>query len=140
MDLAACACANLRKATRVVTQMYDAALRPVGLTATQFTVLATLSRSGDMPLTKLAAALVTDRTTLTRNLRPLVDKGLVGIDKADDQRVRRIHLTDAGGGALKAAIPHWREAQSRLVAGLGRARWSGFLDDLSETIARVHGP
>ena len=69
-DLAACACANLRKAARVVTQAYDKALKPTGLRATQFTVIATLATEGDAPLTRLAEALVMDRTTLTRNLKP----------------------------------------------------------------------
>ncbi len=84
VDLTACTCANLRKAARAVTQVYDQALRPTGLKATQFTMLATLSNRGDLPLSRLAEALVMDRTTLTRNLKPLVGKGLVRIDQ--DQR------------------------------------------------------
>ena len=58
LDVSACTCGNLRKAARVVTQAYDAALQPTGLKATQFTVLATLSKRGDLPLSKLADALV----------------------------------------------------------------------------------
>lgn len=139
VDLTACACANLRKAARVVTQVYDAALRPTGLKATQFTVLATLSNRGDLPLTRLAEALVMDRTTLTRNLKPLVRKGFVRIDQDEDQRVRRIGLTDAGRNRFGEALPNWRKAQSRIVEELGRERWSGFLDDLTEMVARVQG-
>ena len=139
LDPAACTCANLRKATRVVTQVYDAALQPTGLRATQFTLLATLSKRGDLPLTRLAEALVMDRTTLTRNLKPLVDKGFVRIHQDEDQRVRRISLTDAGRNMLDEALPNWRKAQSRLVEDLGRERWSGFLDDLTETVALVQG-
>ena len=138
-DLSACACANLRKAARVVTQAYDAALRPAGLKATQFTMLATLSKRGDLPLTRLADALVMDRTTLTRNLKPLARKGFVRIDHEEDQRVRRISLTDAGKDVLAGALPLWRKAQSRTVKSLGRQRWSGFLDDLTATMARVQG-
>ena len=138
-DLSACACANLRKAARVVTQAYDAALRPTGLKATQFTMLATLSKRGDLPLTRLADALVMDRTTLTRNLKPLARMGLVRIDHEEDQRVRRISLTDAGKDVLADALPLWRKAQSRTVKSLGRERWSGFLDDLTATMARVQG-
>lgn len=137
LDPAACTCANLRKATRVVTQVYDAALQPTGLRATQFTVLATLSKRGDLPLTRLAEALVMDRTTLTRNLKPLVGKGFVRIDQDEDQRVRRISLTVAGKNTLNEALPNWRKAQSRLIAELGRERWSGFLNDLTETVALV---
>ena len=123
----------------MVTQVYDAALQPTGLRATQFTLLATLSKRGDLPLTRLAEALVMDRTTLTRNLKPLVDKGFVRIHQDEDQRVRRISLTDAGRNMLDEALPNWRKAQSRLVEDLGRERWSGFLDDLTETVALVQG-
>ncbi len=139
VDLTACTCANLRKAARAVTQVYDQALRPTGLKVTQFTLLATLSNRGDLPLSRLAAALVMDRTTLTRNLKPLVGKGLVRIVQDEDLRVRRISLTDAGGNCLSRALPNWRQAQSRLVEALGHARWSGFLDDLTETVARAQG-
>ena len=139
MDVAACTCANLRKASRVVTQSFDVALRPAGLKATQFTLLATLAIRGDLPLTRLSEAIVVDRTTLTRNLKPLVGKGWVRVGQDADQRVRRISLTDAGRSVLDAALPLWREAQSRLVGSLGPERWSDFLDDLGETVTVVQG-
>ena len=137
LDLANCTNANLRKATRVVAKIYDAALRPAGLRATQFTLIATLAGSGDTPLTKLADALQMDRTTLTRNLKPLVERGLVHIGQEEDQRVRVISLTRKGKTVLGEAVPLWREAQARLVHGLGEKRWSGFLDDLATTIGVV---
>ncbi len=139
LDLTACTCANLRKAARVVTQAYEAALQPTGLKATQFTLLAALSILGDLPMTRLAEALVVDRTTLTRNLKPLVGKGFVGVGQDEDQRVRSISLTDAGKDILDEALPLWRKAQSRLVESFGRERWSGFLSDLTETVALVQG-
>ena len=136
-NVAACTCANLRKAARVITQRYEAALQPTGLKATQFTVLATLAKCGDLPLTHLAEALVLDRTTLTRNLKPLIGQGLVTIGNERDQRVRRIKLTAKGSKAFKDALPRWEEVQLRVVAGLGHKRWSGFLDDLAATIAEA---
>ncbi len=135
----ACACANLRKAARAVTQVYDEALRPSGLKATQFTVLATLAKRGELPLTKLAEVLVMDRTTLTRNLKPLVAKGWVGTAEAEDQRVRRIALTDAGREVLGAALPLWRGAQAQLAEGLGPERLTELLDDLARTVAVTQG-
>lgn len=138
-DIAACTCANLRKATRVVTQAYDTALAPTGLRTTQFSLLAALSRRPDLPLTQLAEALVMDRTTLTRNLKPLVGQGLIRIDQEKDARVRRINLTEDGKSALNDALPRWQEAQSRLVEALGQGRWSGFLDDLAATVAAAQG-
>lgn len=135
MDVADCTCANLRKAARVVTQAFDAALQPTGLKATQFTLLATLSRQGDAPLTRLADALVMDRTTLTRNLKPLVRKGLVRIEHETDQRVRRVGLTEAGQTAYEAAHAQWRQAQARILEGLGPERWAGFREDLTAMVS-----
>ena len=132
-----CTCFNLRKAARAVTQVYDEALRPSGLKATQLSLLVNLARRGALPLTQLADALVMDRTTLTRNLKPLTARGLVAIEPEADRRVRRISLTDAGRKALDGAMPLWETAQRRMVVGLGDERWSGLLDGLSATVALV---
>ncbi|WP_339783226.1 MarR family winged helix-turn-helix transcriptional regulator [uncultured Marinobacter sp.] len=134
LDVVNCTSANLRKVNRLVTQVYDASLRPVGLRATQFNLIATLVKLGDTPLSRLAGVLVMDRTTLTRNLKPLVDKGLIRIDHEEDQRIRIISLTDEGKIVFEEALPFWREAQSQLVEGLGQNRWSAFLDDLRAMI------
>ena len=136
-DVVDCTCANLRKAARVVTQAYDAALQPVGLKATQFTLLATLTNLGDGPLTRLADALVMDRTTLTRNLKPLVREGYIRIDQDADQRVRKVSLTPAGRDVFHKARPRWAQAQSKIQGALGQARWSGLLDGLSATVSVV---
>lgn len=135
-DLAACTCANLRKATRLVTQAYDAALQPTGLKATQFTVLATLAGQSEpsLPLTRLASVLVMDRTTLTRNLKPLVRQGLVDIAQETDQRIRNVGLTAKGKALFEAARPRWNRVQSTMVEKLGAERWSGLLNDLAATI------
>lgn len=129
-----CTCANLRKAARMVTQAYDAALQSTGLKSTQFILLANLAEQGDMPLTQLADALVMDRTTLTRNLKPLVRQGLVHVAQEADLRVRRISLTRAGRAAVVAARPKWEAMQLRVSERLGDARWAGLLDDLNATV------
>jgi DNA-binding MarR family transcriptional regulator len=134
LNLAACTCANLRRAMRAVTQAYDAALAPTGLRATQFTVLAALSLSGDVPLGRLAKALGMDRTTLTRNLRPLSDRGLVEDVREGDQRVRLVRLTASGRALLEDARPLWERVQERTVGGLGQTRWAGLLDDLDRLV------
>ena len=115
-DVTACTCANLRKAARVVTQAYDAALQPAGLKATQFTVLAALVNRGDLPMIRLADALVMDRTTLTRNLKPLVRKGLIRIEQEEDRRVRNVSLTATGRRVFGKACPRWEQAQARISA------------------------
>ncbi|MHA1600202.1 MAG: MarR family winged helix-turn-helix transcriptional regulator [Alphaproteobacteria bacterium] len=132
-NVANCTNTNLRKTMRVVAQVYDAALQPTGLRATQFTLLATLANGGNMPLTKLAEVLVMNRTTLTRNLKPVVAKGLISVGVGNDQRVREVRLSPAGSTAYRDAIPYWQIAQSQVVERLGTHRWSGLLDDLAFT-------
>ena len=133
-DITNCTNMKLRKATRLVTQAYDTAMQSTGLKATQFTLLATLRGLGNPALSKLAEAMVMDRTTLTRNLKPLVKKGLIRIGAEQDQRVRQIQLTPQGRQLLDEAIPQWQQIQNRVVECLGQARWARFLEDLEATI------
>ncbi len=129
-----CACFNLRKAARAVTQLYDEVLAPAGLRGTQFPVLAVLAASGSATMTELADTLVMDRTTLTRNLKPLLDRGLVERGEGQDRRQRPIAITPAGRDALAKALPLWEKAQARIVGGLGAARWKGMVGDLNAAI------
>ncbi len=130
-DIQVCACANLRRATRMVTQTYDAALRPVGLRATQFTMLSVLAKRGQIRQSKFADILGMDGTTLTRNLQPLLKNEWIQIDREEDQRVRLISITKLGRDVLDQAVPLWRQVQSRFVTGLGDERWSGLLGTLA---------
>jgi DNA-binding MarR family transcriptional regulator len=107
-----CTCSALRRASRAVTQHYEASFRGTGLRATQFTVLATLAQTGPLPLSALASMLGLERTTLTRNLGPLEKKGFVSSLADDDQRVRRIAITKKGEAAALAALDAWKQAQS----------------------------
>ena len=106
-----CACFAVRRAARAVTQDYDRALRPSGLRATQFSLLSVLAIGGRTGVSRLADRLGTERTTVTRNLRPLLKRGLVAVHPAADGRVREVALTAAGFAALSAALPHWRRVQ-----------------------------
>ncbi|NKB49656.1 MAG: MarR family transcriptional regulator [Alphaproteobacteria bacterium] len=135
LDVSACTLANVRQASRAISQVYDAALQPADIKATQFTVLAALSKNDQLPLSQLAEIMVMDRTTLTRNLQPLVKRKLVSIAPGKDRRVRNVRLTSQGRRLLETALPLWRKAQSQLVDGLGRQRWAGLLDDLSQTVS-----
>ena len=107
----ACACSALRRASRAVTLHYEAHFRSQNLRATQFTILATLIQTGPIALTRLADQLGLDRTTLTRNLRPLTRKGLVAEAPQADRRVKPVTITPAGAAAARAALPAWRKAQ-----------------------------
>lgn len=95
-----------------MTQHYEASFRGTGLRATQFTLLAMLSQTGPLPLTELAAKVGLERTSLTRNLRPLERKGLVRDEPGEDQRVRRVAVTKKGEAAALAALDAWKEAQA----------------------------
>ncbi len=130
-DIRGCACANLRRATRLVTQAYDAALRPAGLRATQFTMLSVLAKRGQIRQSEFAGILGMNGTTLTRNLQPLLKNEWIQIDREEDQRVRLISITKPGRRVLDRAVPLWRQVQSRFVMGLGDEQWSGFLGTLA---------
>jgi DNA-binding MarR family transcriptional regulator len=72
---------------------------------------------------------------MTRNLKPLVSQGLITIEAGQDQRTRVVTLTPSGREALAKAMPLWEKAQTRVVEGLGRERWSTLLADLSAVMA-----
>jgi DNA-binding MarR family transcriptional regulator len=134
---AVCACFNFRKASRAVTQLYDEILQSSGLLATQFTLLIAIAIAGSATITRLAQELVMDRTTLTRNLKPLERQRLIEIKPGQDQRTRVVMLTDAGREALAKAIPLWEQAQANVVEGLGQKRWNTLLAGLSDTVLLI---
>ena len=136
---AGCSCGNLRRASRAVTQLYDGVLQPSGLKATQFTLLVAAAQLKAAPVSLMAEALVMDRTTLTRNLKPLVKDGLLAVEPGEDRRSRWIRLTPKGRKALAAALPLWQRAQDRVIEGLGRARWQRLIGDLGAAVTLTQG-
>lgn len=134
LQLEDCACFNLRKATRAITQHYDQRMKSAGLRGTQFTTLAVLSKAGVISITQLADFLIMDRTTVTRNLRPLEKQGFLKIVPGDDHRVRQVQITKAGLKKLETVRPLWESAQSEVLQHLGQEKFSNLLDTLSDTI------
>ena len=128
----ACACGRLRRATRALTQLYDDLMAPVGLRITQFSLLRTLARTGPMRINVLAAAQLLDRTALSRNLDPLVERGYVDIVAGHDARVREVALTRKGAAALKAAEPHWTRAQQEVARRIGIDKLDALIATLGE--------
>jgi DNA-binding MarR family transcriptional regulator len=129
---ATCACNQLRRAARAMTQRYERALASSGLKATQLPILVGLSHSRPVPLTRLAEGLALDRTTLTRNLRVLEQAGLVTtVADATDARVRLVALTDAGARLLADALVIWRELQVELEREFGAPRLRALAGELS---------
>jgi DNA-binding MarR family transcriptional regulator len=109
-----CACTTLRRATRAVTALYDAALSPMRLRITQFSVLRILERRGPLTITALAAAAALDRSTMGRNLNPLQRRRWVKLLSGQDQRERVVGLTRAGRGVIRQALPHWEKVQTQV--------------------------
>lgn len=132
-----CACFNFRKASRVVTQHFDRILKPSGLLITQFTILVAVSMAKAGTINELAEILVMDRTTLTRNLKPLEREGWLRIEPGQDQRTRMVSLTSDGEKTLAKAISLWKQAQDSLVEALGQQRWIALLSHLTETTALI---
>jgi DNA-binding MarR family transcriptional regulator len=128
---AMCACNQLRRATRGITQLYESALTPSGLKVTQLPILVGLGSSGDLSVSALADALALDRTTLTRNLMVLEARGLIRIvDSDDDARVRMVSLTLEGTDVLADALARWEHMQSVVEERFGRERLSALYDEL----------
>ncbi len=128
---ASCACFNLRRTTRAITQFYDLALRPAHIRITQFSLLTLISGLGPVSIGRLADVGGMDHTTLVRNLRLLEHDGLVRSARGRDARVREIRLSERGRRTLAIAIPLWKRAQQRFAGKLGAARFRRLLDDLS---------
>ena len=118
-----CNCLALRQAARHVSQFYDQILAPSGLRTTQYSILARLQRKGAMTINALAADLVTDRTTLGRNLLPLEREGLIAIQPGQaDRRSKEVHLTRAGTARVRSARKSWEEAQAQFEEAFGVKR------------------
>lgn len=114
-----CMCATLRRASRALTQLYDEALRPLGLRATQFTVLQALSLAGEVSQGELGQLLAMDSTTLTRALGIMGQHGWIAKRRGQDRREWRMRLSKSGEAQLKRALPHWQKVQGRLRTQLG---------------------
>ena len=122
-------------ATRVVARHYDRALAPVGLTTSAYSILARLAREGAQPLGSLAGGLAMDRTTLSREIAPLVERGLVDVRPGEhDRRQKVLALTDAGRALVKRARPRWAKAQAELADTFGLERTDGLMAELHELI------
>jgi len=121
--------ASLRRASRVVTQLYEDALRPTGLRGTQFTVLQALSIAGEVTQGDLGRILAIDSTTLTRTLTIMGRHGWIAKRRGQDRREWRMRLSRAGQNEFKRALPHWQRAQTQLRRQLG--------DELSADLMRL---
>lgn len=134
-----CLCASFRRAARALTQMYEEALRPLGLRATQMTILQVLAHIGEASQKQLGTILSIDSTTLTRTLAIMLREGWVRERRGKDRRERLLSLSKAGQRKLERATPVWEQTQARLRAqleqGMGKSAW----DDMMRSTNQIAG-
>jgi DNA-binding MarR family transcriptional regulator len=123
-----CLCASLRRASRALTQLYEEALRPLGLRASQFTILQLLSLTGEVTQGEMGQYLAMDSTTLTRTLAIMGRHGWIKRQQGEDRRVSLIRLSSSGRAQFARALPHWEKVQALVRKKLGGSRW----DDLMQ--------
>ncbi|MGY0061929.1 MarR family winged helix-turn-helix transcriptional regulator [Streptomyces sp. LZ34] len=134
-----CFAAAARRAARLLTAAYDRALAPSGLRIGQFSLLHSVALHGPLPLAQLAEHIGMDRTTLTRNLKPMVREGLLAVTPgAQDHRVRAVAVTNHGAERLLQALPLWEGAQADVAADFGVDRAARLRSEL-KAVART-GP
>jgi DNA-binding MarR family transcriptional regulator len=132
--LRTCGSFNLRKATRVVTQLYDDILQPTGLRSTQVVLLVALAAAGEMSMSYMARELIMSPSTLSRTLIPLERDGLIAITPSG-KRGKLVRLTPAGESALTNAVPYWQKAQETFLAQAGAAAWTELNERLAGLVA-----
>jgi DNA-binding MarR family transcriptional regulator len=130
----ACNCLSLRQATRRVTQLYDQALAPLDLRATQYALLSAIERRGPIALNPLAEEMVLDRATLGHNVRPLKARGLVRLAVGKDRRSREVSITRAGRATIAEARKYWRRP-ARVIEGELGADTSAMLRSVLRRVA-----
>jgi DNA-binding MarR family transcriptional regulator len=133
-----CACTTLRKASRAMGRLYDEAMADTGMTVNQYAILRQIERGAAQPLSRLAEALVMDRTSLYRAIAPLERQGWVSIE-AEGKRTKIATLTPAGHAAMTAAAPDWRKAQRDFVAAMGVEAWAAMAATLGDMVAIAQG-
>jgi DNA-binding MarR family transcriptional regulator len=132
-----CLCFHLRKAARVVTQLYDEQFRKTGYRVTQMTILMAVEKLSPVNVQQLAKAVVTDRTTLSRNLKPLLRDGMIQFCSCDDQRQRQVAITPRGKALIQQADPIWKKVQKTLHEKIGQQCIEDVISTLSEMERRI---
>jgi len=135
-----CMCGSFRRTSRALTQFYEQALRPIGLRATQLTILQVLSGASEVSQGQLGEMLAMDSTTLTRTLGILHRHGWIAKRRGEDQRERRLRLSGAGRTKLNRAMVVWEEVQRQLRKQLGDQAWESLLRLTNQVTEAVSAP
>jgi DNA-binding MarR family transcriptional regulator len=135
--LTECACFDLRRATRVVSRMYDDFLRDAGLNITQFALLRLICAEKELSISTLGRSMAMDRTSITRALVPLERDGLIQSRSGADKRIRIVSVTSKGRKLVESAEPRWHQAQEALLETIGEDRWRAMSTVLRDTTRMV---
>jgi DNA-binding MarR family transcriptional regulator len=122
-----CMCGSFRRTSRALTQLYEQALRPLGLRATQLTILQVLSLAGEVSQGQLGEMLAMDSTSLTRTLAIMGRQRWITARRGKDGRERWLGLSSAGEAQLRRALPVWEKVQSHLRRQVGAQAWKSLL-------------
>ncbi|MGE3915241.1 MAG: MarR family winged helix-turn-helix transcriptional regulator [Hyphomicrobiaceae bacterium] len=115
----ACIATRVRQLSRIVTRVYDDALRPHKITASQFTLLTQLAHTDGITAAEIGLDLDIEKSTLSRNLKRLLALGHIEMDPPAGRRGRGLHLTPKGKAVIREAFPLWQEAQRRSTEIMG---------------------
>ncbi len=132
-----CLCASIRRASRTLTQQYEDALRPVGLRASQFTILQVLSVAGELTQGELGRILAMDSTTLTRTLKIMDQHRWIARRPGKDRREWRLRMGHAGRVRFEHALPHWERVQTMLKERLGQ-QWDTLMQVANDVTNAVN--
>ncbi len=115
----ACLATRVRQLSRIITRVYDDAMRPLGITASQYTLLTQLGQQDGITAVEIGFSLDIEKSTLSRNLKRLLALGMIEMDPPAGRRGRGLHLTPKGQIAIQEGYPVWQEAQARAVGLMG---------------------
>ncbi|MEQ1715143.1 MAG: MarR family winged helix-turn-helix transcriptional regulator [Hyphomicrobium sp.] len=131
-----CVATRVRQLSRIITRVYDDAMRPLGITASQFTLLTQLASRDGITAVEIGGDLDIEKSTLSRNLKRMLALGLITMDPPAGRRGRGLHLTPKGQSVIKEAYPVWLSAQQRAVSFMGPETRS-VLDTLLNSAERL---
>lgn len=131
-----CVALRARRMSRIITRIYDDAMRPLGLTASQFTLLTCVAQQDGVTAAEIGFDLDIEKSTLSRNLKRLVALRLIDMDPPAGRRGRGLHLSVKGADALRMAFPVWRTTQSRVIDVMG-GESTGTFDRLLTSAERL---
>ncbi|MFC5589643.1 MarR family winged helix-turn-helix transcriptional regulator [Sporosarcina soli] len=128
-----CACANLRKAARSVTQAYERKMESTGLKVTQYYMLVNIARHDKISISNLGDVMLLDQSTVTRNVNVLKNRGYVNIAKdISDSRTKSVSITEIGLAKLEEATPIWLQIQGKIEKDIGQEKYQDLLETLKK--------